>query len=412
MTSPNFGMEFPYIDEDFVTPSQFDFSETVVIEAAQGESASNEVYPIDKAVQMSTSNTEQMAALGDGPLKAEVQGIHDQLKDLNAGASVTIVRVAEGADFKATANNIKNITDSLHTIPDETKSTPHIVVAGRTDWRDGENTNPVVSSLESNLGKILAVAPVQINSTSRVAAIADREKINSDRIMPIGVGAMVHESGANPVQRSIAGRVAGLFVRVDNLHKGKPFNPVADQHILGLAGLSRDINFNLFDGSTEGQQMLEADIAIAVAGQVGRLGAASTGGFRFIGLDSAKGGESRAQLHQVRGTDYVVAGIADITTQYLGKKISYDLVEHWLGSIQFWLRDLKADGDILGYTKMADMFKADKNSPENIRKGWLNIEVATEVASGFKRAVHEIKPNRQAVKDFVESFVNSIKNAA
>ncbi|MEO0980014.1 MAG: phage tail protein, partial [Pseudomonadota bacterium] len=101
MTAPTFGMSFTRPDDEIQSALGADFSKILIIETSEDASAAE--FPVDTPVRFSTSDTAAMAALGTGLLKDAAQGIHDQLTDLNAGADVTAVRVAEGVDTAATA---------------------------------------------------------------------------------------------------------------------------------------------------------------------------------------------------------------------------------------------------------------------------------------------------------------------
>jgi len=352
------------------------------------------------------------SASSPGLLADQVKGINDQLTGINSGADVTVVRVAEGADAAATAAAIAAIVNGIATIPSAVNATPRIVLAGRTAWRaDLDTTNPVVVALQSNLGKILAVAPVDVDDTSSANAIDARETMSSERLIPIGVAARVYE-GESLVTRPMAPRVAGLMVRVDNETLGKPFDPIANRPLYGLAGLSRKIPFSLLDGSTEGQQMLAGNVSIVTEGEVGVDGAVADGGFFFIGTDNAQTGELWEQFHQVRGADYLTVKIMQITRQFLGRKITADMSEAWINSIAFMLRDHKADNDILGYTPANEMFKSSRNSPENIRLGTLTLTIGIEPAPVFKLANHEIRRYRPAVEGLVEEIIARLNAAA
>lgn len=410
MTAPTFGMQFSRPADEPVPVLGADFSKVLVVETSEDASAVE--FPLDTPVRFSSGDTVAVAALGTGLLADAVRGVHDQLNSLNAAADVTAVRVAEGIDVAATSANIVNIINGLATIPSAVNATPRIVVAGRTAWRpDAATANPVVVSLEANLGKILAIAPVDVNDTASAAAIADREKMTSERVIPIGVAARVDEAGVI-VTRPMAPRVGGLFVRVDNENGGKSFNPIANRAVFGIVGTSRKIPFSLLDGSTEGQQMLAANVSIVAEGEVGVDGAVADGGFYFIGTDNAQTGELWEQFHQVRGADYITVEIIRITREFLGRKITADLAEAWINSIAFMLRDHKADDDILGYTPAHQMFRASQNSPENIRLGTLKLDIGVEPAPVFKVADHEIRRYRPAVEGLVQEIVTRLNAAA
>ncbi|HEV7251433.1 MAG TPA: phage tail protein [Shinella sp.] len=411
MTAPIFGMQFSRTSNEPVSVLGPDFSKIIAIEASSDASASE--FPLETAVRFSSSDKAARTALGTGPLADMVRGVHDQLNGLNAGADITVVRVAEGEDTAETCAAIGEILDGIGGIPSSTNSTPRIILVGRTDYReDAETMNPVLAKLDAACGKLLAIAPVDVNSITAALAIDDRETLNSQRIMPIGIKARVYE-GSTLVTRPMASRIAGLFVRRDNESFGKPFETIANQPILGIAGLSRNIPFSLLDGSTEGQQMLEANVSIVAKGEVGVDGAIADGGFVFIGTDAATtSGDLWTQIHQTRGTDYLVAKMAQITRRFLGPRITAESVEAWLHSIAFMLRDHKAADDILGYTPLNQMFVPNQNSPENIRLGNLKIDVGIETAPAFKRADHEIRRYRPAVEGLVEEIVARLNAVA
>lgn len=407
MSAPVFGQTFTRPDTAIQPALGADFSQCLVIETSDDASALE--VPVDTPTRASTSDPAFMAALGTGLLKDAVQGIHDQLAGLNAGADVTVVRVTEGVDAAATVSAIAAAVSTIPSIPSAVNKTPRIVVAGRTAWRpDLNTTNPVVAELEVQLPKILAVAPVDVDDTSSANAIDARETMSSERLMPIGVAAKIWD-GAAAVTRPMAPRVAGLMARIDNqVGGGLPFEPFANRPLYGLAGLSRKIPFSTLDGSTEGQQMLAANVAIVAEGETGVDGAIADGGYRFIGTDNAMTGELWEQIHQVRGTDYIVTQIIEITNQFLGRKIAKDAVEAWINSIYFALRDHQAADRILGFTPKGDMFTRDSNSPESIRLGKLKLELGIEPAPVFKHATHEIRRHRPAVEAFVNDLIESL----
>lgn len=411
MTAPTFGMQFSRNNDGPIAVIGDDFSKILCIETS--EDASPVEFPEDTPVRFSSGDADALGALGTGLLYDQVRGINDQLNGLNKAADVTVVRVAEGVDTAATAAAIAAIVNGADGVPSAVNATPRIWIAGRTAWRpDMDTVNPVVAALQSNLGNFLAIAPIDVDDASAANAIDARETMNSDRLMPVGVAARVYE-GETVVTRPMAPRVAGLFVRTDNEHEGKPFEPIANRPIYGLAGTSRKIPFNLLDGSVEGQQLLAADISIVAEGETGVDGAIADGGFVFVGTEAA-GSDSDMwqQIHQVRGTDYLVSKMAKITRAKLGPKITADLVESWIMSIAFMLRDHRTDEDILGYTPANEMFTAANNSPEQIGLGTLKLEIGIEAAPSFKLANHEIKRYRPALTGLVQEIVTRLNQIA
>ncbi|MCG6115111.1 MAG: phage tail protein [Mesorhizobium sp.] len=406
MSTPTFGMTFTRPEDEPVPVRGGDFSKALIIETSPDASA--EDYPIGEPVRISTSDPDALAGLGTGYLADAVRGINSQLTGLNSGADVVIVRVEEDDDEDpavALANTSAAIVEALQgsaSIPSAVNMTPRLIFAGRTAWRpDEETANPVIAALPAVCERFLAIAPVDVDDSSSALAIDARETMNSQRLMPIGVAGRVFE-GAEVVTRPMAPRVVGLFMRVDNLHGGRPFNPIANRPLQGLAGLSRNINFSLLDGSTEGQQMLESEVSIVARGESGVDGAVGDGGFVFIGTDNTDTGELWKQIHQVRAADYLTVKMIQITQQFLGRRITADIVEAWLSSIKFMLRDHKAADDILGYDVQ---FRPDRNSPEQIRLGHLTVNLGIEPAPAFKLANHEVRRYRPAIEGMVAEIV-------
>jgi hypothetical protein len=405
MTAPIFGMQFSRPQDEPVPVLNADFSKMLLIETSSD--ADNAKFPIGEPVRFSSSDTAFTSKLGTGPLADAVRGVNAQLTGVNRGADVTVWRVAEGVSatpqtkLEQTSANIVAALAQVASVPSVVNATPRLVWAGRTAWRPDMNTaNPVIAALDPALAKLLAISVVDVDDTSSANAIDARETMNSERLMPVGIAARVFE-GVTLVTRPMGPRILGLFARVDNENEGKPFDPIANRPLYGLAGLSRKIPFSLLDGSTEGQQMLDGEVSIVVPGEVNVDGAVADGGFTFIGTDNTATGDLWKQIHQVRGADAITVEIMQITRQFLGRKITADMVESWINSIAFKLRDHKADDDILGYTPQSQMFRADKNSPENIRLGTLTVNIGIEPAPVFKLANHEIRRYRPAVEGLI-----------
>lgn len=414
MSAPIFGLQFSRPNDEPVPTLGADFSKILLIETSTGADAT--AFPIGKPVRFSSSDTTTTAKLGTGNLADAVKGVNAQLTGVNRGADITVVRVEEGANVAATAVNIVEALAKVSEIPSEVNATPRLVWAGRTSFRpvdpdnDGEVlVNPVVTALTQACETLLAIAVVDVDDTATDKAIDARETMNSQRLMPVGVAARVYE-GESVVTRPMGPRILGLFARVDNENEGKPFDPIANRAIYGLAGLSRRIGFSLLDGSTDGQMLLDGEVSIVVPGEVNVDGAVADGGFTFIGTDNTDTGELWKQIHQVRGADYITVKLIQIIRLFLGRKITADMVEAMINSILFMLRDHKAADDILGYSR--DVFIPDQNSPENIRLGRIKLDLGIEPAPVFKRADTDVRRYRPAVEGLVSEIVARLNTIA
>lgn len=409
MSAPTFGMTFTRPDDEPVPVLGADFSKALIIETS--EDADDAAFPVDTPVRISTNDTTTTAKLGTGLLADAVTMLNAQIA---YGADVVIYRVAEGADADETIGNIATALGNVAAIPPAVGMTPRLIWAGRTavaqtDTGGQPIVNGVVAALPDACNTLLAIAVVDVDDTSSANAIAAREDMNSDRLMPVGVAARILDANASVVTRPMGPNILGLFMRIDNAHGGKPFDPIANEPLYGLSGLSRTIPFSLLDGSTEGQQMLESNVSIVVHGEKGVDSAASDGGFQFIGTDGAGSAELWRQIHQVRGADYLTVKLIQITREFLGKKITADLVEAWLNSQKFMLRDHAAAGDILGYDVQ---FKADANSPEQIRLGHLTVNLGIEPTPAFKLADHQVRRYRPAVDALVAEIIAKLNSVS
>lgn len=414
MSAPIFGLQFSRPNDEPVPTLGADFSKILLIETSTGADAT--AFPVGKPVRFSSSDSAMAAKLGTGNLADAVKGINDQLTGVNRGADITVVRVEEGANVAATAANIVAELAKVSEIPSEVNATPRLVWAGRTSFRpvDPDNegellANPVVVALTAACEALLAIAVVDVDDTATSKAIDARETMSSQRLMPVGVAARVYE-GDTVVTRPMGPRILGLFARVDNENEGKPFDPIANRAVYGLAGLSRRIGFSLLDGSTDGQMLLDGEVSIVVPGEVNVDGSVADGGFSFIGTDNTDTGELWKQIHQVRGADYITVKLIRIIRLFLGRKITADMVEAMINSILFMLRDHKAADDILGYGR--DVFIPDQNSPENIRLGRIKLDLGIEPAPVFKRADTDVRRYRPAVEGLVSEIVARLNTVA
>jgi uncharacterized protein len=421
MTNPVFGEIFTRVDDDPLPSLGADFSTIGLVETSQD--ADPAVFPLDTPVRFTSTDAAYLSKLGTGYLADAVDAINDQLGPFQSSADVTVVRVAEGTATDAAtrlAQTSAHIIGSaaaqtgLHALaaaPEELGVTPRLIWAGRTAWRpDGNTGNPVAAALPEILNRLLAIAVVDGPDASRDAAIAWRGFLpDSERIMTVGVAAKVFDANAHVITMPMAPRILGLIAGVDGRFEGKPFNPFANRPLSGIIGTSRPIAFSLTDGAVEGQQLLAADIGVVVRGEPGVDASISDGGFVFVGTDSVSSSTLWSQIHQVRGTDYLTVKMLRLTRQFLGRMITADMVEAWINSIKFMLRDHKAANDILGYQVK---FNPDRNSPEEIRLGHLVVSPYIEPAPVFKRATHELRRYRPAVDALVQDIVARVNAAA
>jgi phage tail sheath protein FI len=258
--------------------------------------------------------------------------------------------------------------------------------------------NPVVAGLQPVLEAMYAHAIVESAGTSEQNDIDWRETIQSARIIPIMGGVKIFDVTFGTVARPFAPRVAGVAVRRDH-EKGAPFHSWANQPIFGIVGPGREIAFTITDDANEGQRLLNANIGVMVRGDVGNDFSIASGGFVFIGTDNASEDPLWQMYNVTRGRDYIHLGVLRTYRTFLGRfNITGHTVQALLNTLRYFLRDLKADEHILGYTVS---FNPDSNSPEEIRLGHLAVAFAAEEPPVLKRITVESSRYRPAIEAMV-----------
>lgn len=265
--------------------------------------------------------------------------------------------------------------------------------------------NGVCAALPPICETLLAHAVVDGPASNQTAAIAWRETINSDRIIPVDPAVKVLE-GVTVVTQPLSPAVLGIAVRRDHEFAGRPFHSWANQPIYGIVGPSRNINFALTDGATEGQALLAANIGVLVRGQMGVESAPASGGFVFIGTDNAGEDDLWRFYNVTRGRDYIHLMMLRTLRFYLGRyNITGQTVQAILNTMDFGLRDIKATGDILDYKVM---FERDANSPEDMRLGRLKVSFKAEEAPVLRYLGIRSGRYREALNALIDDLVAQV----
>jgi phage tail sheath protein FI len=243
--------------------------------------------------------------------------------------------------------------------------------------------NPVVSALSGGvLDGLMAHAVVESAGTSMIADENWRDTIASPRIIPLSGGVKVLNSSGVIVVMPYAPREIGSIIARD-FATGYPFHSAANQPISGIVGPARTIAFSLTDGSTEGQQLLGANIGILVRGEIGVETAISSGGFISIATDTAATDPLWQFYNVTRGRDFIELSLMPALRAYLGvSNIDRQTVTSVIGSIEAFLSQLTALQQILGYNVS---FQGSLNSAAEIRLGHLTVSFAAEEPPVLRR---------------------------
>jgi phage tail sheath protein FI len=149
---------------------------------------------------------------------------------------------------------------------------------------------------------------------------------------------------------------------------------------------------------------------VLVRGEIGSDFAIASGGFVFIGTDNLGEDELWRFYNVTRGRDYIHLGLIRALRFFLGRfNITGQAVQAILNTMGFFLRDLQADQNILGYRVT---FTGGKNSAEQIRLGRLTIGFKAEEPPVLKRIIIESARYREAIDATIAQLERMLNIAA
>lgn len=323
---------------------------------------------------------------------------------------------ANGGLFSVTAPNGTRLADATVGVAYNGTHVKFTIADGATDFviGDGFNltavisggtaeANPICVELPAVCAALLAHAVVGGPGTTKQDAIDWRETINSDRLIPVDNYARVMD-GTQTVEEDAAARVMGIGVRVDYQNLGVPAHSWANQPMQGIVGLKRYDAFSLTDGATDAQELLALNIGVIVRGELGVETAIAQSGYIYIGTDNA-GDDPLWQFYNVtRMRDYIHLALLKSLRKRLGvSNITPHSVQAIENDITFFLSDLKADENILGFRVG---FEKDKNSPEELRLGHLRIYFQCEEPPVLRRLTLDSRRYRPALEEMLDTLIS------
>ena len=240
--------------------------------------------------------------------------------------------------------------------------------------------NPVVAALPGTLEKLVGHAVITGPHDSLQGYTDWRETFSSQRLIPVETWVKV---GVTPDVVDSVGAVLGMIVARDNANGGRPFHSAANRPMQGVVGTNRPIKFSTTDGNTEGQQILALNGGIIVRGEAGSVTSLGTGGFTFVGTDTAAEDDLWRFYNVSRGRDYIHLMFLRTLRFYLGRfNLTSQTIEAVINTMKIALRNLQARNDILGFEVG---FQRDLNQPEDLRMGRFTVDFKAEEAPVLRR---------------------------
>lgn len=307
-------------------------------------------------IEAAKLDTEGNAA---GTLPNAMDGIFDQI-----GAAVVVVRIEAGADEAATlanavggVNAVTGIYEGVHALlgaESVVGHSPRILIApGLTHQRPGGAANPVTSELVGIAERLRAVIVADGPNTTDADAQTAAGDFGSDRLYMIDPWVKVSRPNAVTVEPA-SSRVAGLIAKMD-VKVGFWASP-SNQVINGIIGTGRPVDFKMGDHNSRANLLNENKVATIIR----------QNGFRLWGNRSVTADAKWHFLCVRRTADIINDSLQRAHLWAVDRGITRTYVEEVTGGVNSFLRDLKAQGAILGGECWAD---PELNTPTAVSLG-------------------------------------------
>uniref|UniRef100_UPI0035CFE8D2 phage tail sheath subtilisin-like domain-containing protein n=3 Tax=unclassified Bartonella TaxID=2645622 RepID=UPI0035CFE8D2 len=271
------------------------------------------------------------------------------------GAIVVVVRVQEGDNENATLTNIlggvnaNGAYEGVHALIGAQSivgQTPRILIApGFTHQRPssvnieengtGATANPVAAELIGIAERLRAIVVLDAPNSTDEAALSTAKDFDSKRAIIVDPFVKVNRDG-KIVEQPASAAVAGVIAKTDFTHGfwHSPSNKV----INGIVGTARPIDFSIGDRSSRANLLNEQNITTIIR----------ENGYRLWGNRTLSSDTKFAFLSVVRTADMINDAILRGHLWAVDRNIKKTYMNDVSESVNAYLRDLKAQGAILG----------------------------------------------------------------
>ncbi|WP_375613920.1 phage tail sheath subtilisin-like domain-containing protein [Bartonella sp. AP153HLJHH] len=271
------------------------------------------------------------------------------------GAIVVVVRVNEGDNENATLTNVlggvnaNGAYEGVHALIGAGSivgQTPRILIApGFTHQRPssvnieengtGATANPVAAELIGIAERLRAIVVLDAPNTTDEAALSTAKDFDSKRAIIVDPFVKVNRDG-KILEQPASAAVAGVIAKTDFTHGfwHSPSNKV----INGIVGTARPIDFSIGDRSSRANLLNEQNITTIIR----------ENGYRLWGNRTLSSDTKFAFLSVVRTADMINDAILRGHLWAVDRNIKKTYMNDVSESVNAYLRDLKAQGAILG----------------------------------------------------------------
>lgn len=320
------------------------------------------------------------------------------------GAIVVVIRVQEGDNENATLTNIlggvnaNGAYEGVHAFIGAQSivgQTPRILIApGFTHQRlssvNTENdetdatANPVAAELIGIAERLRAIVVLDAPNTTDEAALNTAKDFDSKRAILIDPFVKVNRDG-KIIEQPASAAVAGVIAKNDFTHGfwHSPSNKV----INGIVGTARPIDFSIGDRSSRANLLNEQNITTIIR----------ENGYRLWGNRTLSSDTKFAFLSVVRTADMINDAILRGHLWAVDRNIKKTYMHDVSESVNAYLRDLKAQGAILGGRCTPDL---ELNTASAIESGkvYFNVEFTPTTPA------EHITFRSQIINDYLEEI--------
>ncbi|WP_039760492.1 phage tail sheath subtilisin-like domain-containing protein [Bartonella queenslandensis] len=373
--------------------------------------ADEQIFPLNTPVLVagSLSQTAKLDKTGKrrGTLPNALDLIFKQV-----GALVVVVRVQEGDNENATLTNIlggvnaNGAYEGVHAFigaQSVVGQTPRILIApGFTHQHptsvgiEGDETdatakadisitsNPVAAELIGIAERLRAIVVLDAPNTTDEAALSTAKDFDSKRAILIDPFVKVNRDG-KILEEPASAAVAGVIAKNDFTHGfwHSPSNKV----INGIVGTARPIDFSIGDRSSRANLLNEQNITTIIR----------ENGYRLWGNRTLSSDTKFAFLSVVRTADMINDAILRGHLWAVDRNIKKNYMHNVSESVNAYLRDLKAQGAILGGHCTPDL---ELNTASAIESGkvYFNVEFTPTTPA------EHITFRSQIINDYLEEI--------
>lgn len=317
-------------------------------------------WPLNTPVLVAGTRADTAGMGEEGTLPAAIDGIFDQ-----AGATVVVVRVEEGADDAETLSNVIGGIDGVTGAPEGVQVllsaqatlgvVPRILIA--PEFTQNAALATELAAIADRLGAIIvADGP---NSTD-ADAIAYRDTLGSARLYLVDPWVKVWDTTADvEVIEPASARVAGLIAASD-AERGFWHSP-SNRVINGITGIARPIDFTLGDANSRANLLNESEVATII----------QRDGFRLWGNRSCSSDAKWAFIKRRRIADMVNESIQQAHFWAVDRNITRTYLEDLVDGVKAYGRHLVSVGALVDFDCWAD---PDLNTPEQLEAGRVFID--------------------------------------